>query len=406
MADPTPPLLEIHDPVDGATVPNRRYTFTGVTTPGSIVTIGGRFNASVQPDGTWALELVMNPGGNTTTLIAVDPNSGLETSVAIQTTYAPPLILTPDALGELEFVTPEAEAVAYLIDVLGPPDSDQQHSENCYERALTWEWAGFEAWITDDGGHGPAGAAYGCSRPPALTNWRVFEVAGGLDLFTPEGIGIGSRSEAMCQAYGQLCEGMWMNVTFDPDFFPYDASRSGIAFRFDKPAPEPTSRIIEMQVFHNSGFAGNPGGLHDDYEALVERLRFRARLVGSWDGTITTPWTTPYDITLSLTHHRYAGTNRGTVARAALYFGIDDSCGESCWTHRRWEVQEVIDGVGFGWLAILLAPEPDDIWAEARLDNIQLSEDGTVLEFDLWRPHGHQGDPGPVHFRGVRAPSS
>ena len=45
----------------------------------------------------------------------------------------------------------------YLVDVLGHPDADQQRSDDCYERVLTWTWAGLEAWITDDGGHGPAG---------------------------------------------------------------------------------------------------------------------------------------------------------------------------------------------------------------------------------------------------------
>lgn len=157
-----------------------------------------------------------------------------------------------------------------------------------------------------------------------------------------------------------------------------------------------------MEVVHGGGFSGNPGGLSDDYEVAVERLQYRAQLIGTWDGTVTTPWTPPYAITLDLGFDRYAGANHDKVAPAALYFGTDEDCGDSCWTHRRWEVREVVDGVGVGWMAILLEPGPDDVWAEAGLDNIRLSEDGTHLEFDLWRPYELDGEPGPIHFTGTR----
>ena len=43
------------------------------------------------------------------------------------------------------------------------------------------------------------------------------------------------------------------------------------------------------------GFLGSPGGLSDDYEVAVERLQYRAQLIGTWDGTVTTPWTPPYE---------------------------------------------------------------------------------------------------------------
>ena len=398
-----PPHLEVLDPVHGATVTTRHYTFTGFTDPGCTVSVGGQYDAAVQPNGAWALELVLNPGGNTTTLTAADPESGLETAVTTHISYEPPLTLRPDGLGELEFrYTPEEEAVRYLVDVLGHPDADQQRSDDCYERVLTWTWAGLEAWITDDGGHGPAGASYACSRPPSFTNWRVVASEAGLRLQTPEGIGVGGSAREMCDIYGQECTGQWPIVDFDPDFFPYDASRAGIRFEFDRPGEDPTARIVSMEVVHGGGFSGNPGGLSDDYEVAVERLQYRAQLIGTWDGTVTTPWTPPYAITLDLGFDRYAGANHDKVAPAALYFGTDEDCGDSCWTHRRWEVREVVDGVGVGWMAILLEPGPDDVWAEAGLDNIRLSEDGTHLEFDLWRPYELDGEPGPIHFTGTR----
>ena len=95
-----PPHLEVLDPVHGATVTTRHYTFTGFTDPGCTVSVGGQYDGAVQPNGAWALELVLNPGGNTTTLTAADPESGLETAVTTHISYEPPLTLRPDGLGE------------------------------------------------------------------------------------------------------------------------------------------------------------------------------------------------------------------------------------------------------------------------------------------------------------------
>ena len=402
----SPPHLEVLDPVHGATVTTRQYTFTGITDPGCTVTVGGRHDAAVQPDGAWALELVLNPGGNTTTFTATDPASGLQATAMFRVQYEPSLTLLGDGLGDLEFSAPEDDAVAYLVSVLGTPDTDrQQQPETCYERVLTWTSVGLEAWITDHGGHRPSGGSYGCGGPRVLSNWRVFDAQQRIRLQTPEGIGAGSSAQDMCRAYGHPCTGRSMHVLLHPDFFPYDQSLVGIAFEFDRTAEDPSARIAAMSVTHGHGgsYSGNPWPRTVDHAAETARLRFRAVLFGRWEGAVTTPWTQPYAITLDLDLGRYGAANHDTVAPAALFFGTDEECGDSCWTHRRWEVREVVDSVGVGWMAILLESGPDDVWAEAKLDNIRLSEDGTYLEFDLWRPYELDGELGPIHFTGTRS---
>ena len=81
---PEPPHLEVLDPAHGATVTSANYTFTGVTDPGCTVTVGGRYEATVDEDGTWSLDLMLEPGRNSTTFTATHPGNGLETSEAIR----------------------------------------------------------------------------------------------------------------------------------------------------------------------------------------------------------------------------------------------------------------------------------------------------------------------------------
>jgi ABC-type Fe3+-hydroxamate transport system substrate-binding protein len=70
---PEPPHLEVLDPANGATVTSARYTFNGVTDPGCTVTVGGKYEATVAEDGTWALDLMLEPGRNSTTFTATHP---------------------------------------------------------------------------------------------------------------------------------------------------------------------------------------------------------------------------------------------------------------------------------------------------------------------------------------------
>jgi hypothetical protein len=80
-------LLEVTDPIDGAVVSSRRYTFRGRTEPGCTVDIGGRYFADVDADGNWTLELILVPGGNTTTFTATD-EAGLSSTAQVNVVFA------------------------------------------------------------------------------------------------------------------------------------------------------------------------------------------------------------------------------------------------------------------------------------------------------------------------------
>jgi hypothetical protein len=122
---PEPPHLEILDPVHGATVTSRRYTFTGVTDPGCSVTVGGKYEATVAKDGSWVLDLMLKPGRNSTTFTATDPETGLATSEAIRVYYTGTLELRSDGLGVVAFGDPVENVMTILTDLFGPPSYDQ-----------------------------------------------------------------------------------------------------------------------------------------------------------------------------------------------------------------------------------------------------------------------------------------
>ena len=91
-ADSTPPALRINSPDDGATVTDRIVEFRGVTEPGASVT-SGPFDADVEDDGTWSIDLVLSPGANGASITATD-DAGNETTKRIVVYYEPPSTTT------------------------------------------------------------------------------------------------------------------------------------------------------------------------------------------------------------------------------------------------------------------------------------------------------------------------
>jgi len=193
----SPPHLEVLDPVHGATVTTRRYTFKGVTDPNCTVAVGGKYEATVEPDGSWALDLLLAPGRNSTTLVATDPDSGLETSVAVRIYYADTLELRADGLGAVSFGQDEETTMAILTGFLGPPtgggfcDDPGFASGDCtgagygwceYVRNVHWEMGGLSIVIAacDD--------EYDDPDAPVLIAWSVGRDS---QLQTPDGVGIG-----------------------------------------------------------------------------------------------------------------------------------------------------------------------------------------------------------------------
>ncbi|MEN8235179.1 MAG: hypothetical protein ABFR89_09690 [Actinomycetota bacterium] len=91
-ADTTPPALQIVSPKDGATVTSRIVEFRGVTERGAKV-FSGPYEAEMDDDGNWAINLVLAPGDNGAKFTARDA-AGNETTARIVVTYDPPVTTT------------------------------------------------------------------------------------------------------------------------------------------------------------------------------------------------------------------------------------------------------------------------------------------------------------------------
>lgn len=393
-AAPEPPQLVVVIPTEGERVTTRRYRFAGIVDPGCTVVGAGTYFAGVASDGSWTLELLLNPGANTTTFTATDPETGLTTSRAVQVSYDPPLTLRPDGLGQLEFRTPEGESVAYLVDMLGPPNADEtdttSNSPGGYERTVSWTSAGIEVVVSDDAGHSPGGAPLWLDAP-GLTGWRVEAIPDGPRLETQEGIGVRSLAQAVCAAYAGSCDRESLGVAFRGNY--WDASIPYLGFAFDGTGTDPTTRVTEIGTSYT-------GSGVDDYEAAIERLHYRARLLGTWRGTVTAPSIPPYEIELAFSQFGYRVTNLDDVTTPPLYFGPIEPCdaalGGETGSCGSWNVSDVHDnGDADGWIRV------DDDAAELR--GIRLADRDSRLDFDLWWTIFDPRES--IHFKGTRVVS-
>ena len=93
--DTTPPPLRVTSPKDGSTVDDRIVTFSGTTEPGAEVT-SGPYEAAVDDDGSWSIQLVLSPGPNGALFTATD-DSGNFATVRIVVTYDAPAPTTTSA---------------------------------------------------------------------------------------------------------------------------------------------------------------------------------------------------------------------------------------------------------------------------------------------------------------------
>ena len=91
-ADTTPPTLRVSSPEDGSTVDERVVTFSGTTERGATVS-SGPYDATVDDDGDWSLQLVLSPGANGAVFTARD-DAGNTTDVRVVVTYDEPQAAT------------------------------------------------------------------------------------------------------------------------------------------------------------------------------------------------------------------------------------------------------------------------------------------------------------------------
>ena len=91
-ADTTPPALKVTSPADGSTVDERVVTFSGTTERGATVS-SGPYDATVDDDGEWSIQLVLAPGANGAAFTARD-DAGNTTNVRVVITYDEPQAAT------------------------------------------------------------------------------------------------------------------------------------------------------------------------------------------------------------------------------------------------------------------------------------------------------------------------
>jgi hypothetical protein len=223
-AAPEPPRLEIIDPRPHAIITTGVYTFQGLTDPGCTIDVGGRYFADVDPDGNWTLDLVLRPGGNTTTLTATN-HDGAKTALQVSVTYAP-IVLSADGLGVVSFGDPMDDVMTVLTDLLGPPTSDEIYEDTWgedaahgYLRQVRW-WGPsvklfleFKDWDIN----------YTPLETPVFSYWVAAQ--GEMPLRTIEGVGPGTPWTEAAAIYGdraqtspEECEGQkWWNFAIDGD---------------------------------------------------------------------------------------------------------------------------------------------------------------------------------------------
>lgn len=106
--DVAPPELTVTDPAAAGIVTERAYRFRGATEPGATVTAAGRYQVDVAADGTWAIVLMLNPGGNVATFVAADAEGNqteVRHAVILHECADEPSIAIPSASADLSTAT-------------------------------------------------------------------------------------------------------------------------------------------------------------------------------------------------------------------------------------------------------------------------------------------------------------
>jgi hypothetical protein len=124
-----------------------------------------------------------------------------------------------------------------------------------------------------------------------------------------------------------------------------------------------------------------------------ELMRVRNGTLGTWTGTVTTPWVDPYAVTFSFdSYTHYSAMSLGSQ-NPALYYGTDDDGPD-----KHYDITDIEDnGDASGTIDIVFGPGN---YTREILSGIQLSADGNTLRF--WFSRG--GTSGPLQYDLQRAP--
>ncbi len=86
-----PPTIEILSPDDGTVFEEPSVSFSGIATPGAIVSVG-QYTASTDDDGNWWITLVLSEGRNVARVVATNPAGQAVDQVVVY--FEPPVIAT------------------------------------------------------------------------------------------------------------------------------------------------------------------------------------------------------------------------------------------------------------------------------------------------------------------------
>lgn len=138
----------------------------------------------------------------------------------------------------------------------------------------------------------------------------------------------------------------------------------------------------------------NAQGQFSPCRCLDDRLaRLRQGVLGTWKGTVTTPWQPPYAVTITFEAdgHYSAHCVQLDVSCRAFYWGSDLDTPE-----KRYDIQDV-RADGKGTAEILIWFDPGNV-NHGQLRSIDLSADGNTLTFEAWKDSY-----GPLKFALTRA---
>jgi hypothetical protein len=137
-SDSTPPTLTVTSPDDGDTVDDRVVTFAGTTERGASVT-SGPYEAEVDEDGSWSLQLVLSEGPNGALFTATDA-AGNSTSVRIVVTYEPPVATTTTTQPPAATTTTTAPAPSPKWSPLWPADAGGKRNVEAWRPLVEKHW--------------------------------------------------------------------------------------------------------------------------------------------------------------------------------------------------------------------------------------------------------------------------
>ncbi len=206
-----PAPVAVSYPSPGAHVDHRECRFEGTVAAGVTLVAAGRYPVEVADDGSWAIVLRLNPGGNVAVFAATNA-LGHTTELRVPVYYDPPLELRADGLGPVDFGAPMDAAVKALTALLGPAARDEVHETapqpdvemfevvgypaRHYARFMSWERPNLQVMFSDADGFRDDGE-------PHLNGW-IYHGPGeyGPELITAAGIGVGATVAELEEAYG------------------------------------------------------------------------------------------------------------------------------------------------------------------------------------------------------------